>query len=68
MWGRVVADEGSVWRLDTGRVAKKATECAKWHWDVCSISDVKDGAKASRLHTTIKHSLMTTRIDSQQTS
>jgi len=32
VWGRVVADEGNVWRLHTGRIAKKETEGYYWNW------------------------------------
>jgi hypothetical protein len=31
-WGLVVGDEGAVWRLEAGRVAKKRTEGVKWNW------------------------------------
>mmetsp|Transcript_58589 Transcript_58589/g.181964 ORF Transcript_58589/g.181964 Transcript_58589/m.181964 type:complete len:344 (-) Transcript_58589:87-1118(-) len=33
VWGKVVADEGNNWKLESGRIAKKATEGAKWYWD-----------------------------------
>jgi len=32
VWGRVVADEYEVWRLHTGRIAKKETEGQRWNW------------------------------------
>lgn len=32
-WGRVVADEGHCWRLESGRIAKKETEGVRWWWD-----------------------------------
>jgi hypothetical protein len=32
LWGRVVADNGSCWQLESGRIAKKATEGMKWNW------------------------------------
>jgi hypothetical protein len=32
IWGRVVADEGHCWRLDSGRIAKKETEGWRWTW------------------------------------
>jgi len=32
VWGRVVADEYDVWRLHTGRIAKKETEGDRWNW------------------------------------
>ncbi|CAE8601890.1 unnamed protein product, partial [Polarella glacialis] len=32
VWGTVVADEGSSWKLDSGRIAKKQTEGDKWSW------------------------------------
>merc|ERR1712226_1696743 len=32
MWGRVIGDDGSCWRLHTGRIAKKDTEGVKWNW------------------------------------
>ena len=28
----VVADEGEVWRLDSGCIARKATAHVKWEW------------------------------------
>jgi hypothetical protein len=31
-WGEVIADEGNVWRLASGRIAKKRTEGSKWRW------------------------------------
>jgi nucleoredoxin len=31
-WGRVVADEPRVWRLQGGRVAKKRTHLVEWRW------------------------------------
>jgi len=34
LWGRVVADNGSCWQLESGRIAKKATEGARWNWDL----------------------------------
>jgi hypothetical protein len=35
-WGRVVADEGTCWRLESGRIAKKETEGIRWWWDEAS--------------------------------
>jgi len=32
VWGRVVGDNGSCWQLESGRIAKKATEGARWNW------------------------------------
>lgn len=32
LWGAVAGDEGGAWRLEGGRVAKKATEGSKWRW------------------------------------
>merc|ERR1712070_334498 len=32
VWGRVVADMGHCWRLHTGQIVKKQTECCKWNW------------------------------------
>merc|ERR1712072_168261 len=32
MWGRVVGDEYTCWRLHTGRIAKKDTEGYRWTW------------------------------------
>lgn len=32
VWGRVVGDNGNCWQLESGRVAKKATEGARWYW------------------------------------
>lgn len=34
LWGLVAGDEGGAWRLDGGRVAKKATEGSKWRWGI----------------------------------
>jgi hypothetical protein len=31
-WGQVTGDEGNVWRLASGRIAKKTTEGTKWRW------------------------------------
>jgi len=36
VWGKVVADEGTCWRLDSGRIAKKETEGVRWWWDETS--------------------------------
>lgn len=33
VWGKVVAEEGDVWKLESGRIAKKATQGQKWYWD-----------------------------------
>jgi len=33
LWGRVVADEPTCWRLDSGRIAKKETEGVRWQWE-----------------------------------
>lgn len=33
LWGRVVADGGRVWKLASGRSARKDTEGLKWSWD-----------------------------------
>lgn len=32
-WGRVVADEGTCWRLESDRIAKKENEGIRWWWD-----------------------------------
>eukprot|EP00746_Dinoflagellata_sp_MGD_P071961 gnl/MRDRNA2_/MRDRNA2_29250_c0_seq1.p1 gnl/MRDRNA2_/MRDRNA2_29250_c0~~gnl/MRDRNA2_/MRDRNA2_29250_c0_seq1.p1 ORF type:complete len:819 (+),score=103.74 gnl/MRDRNA2_/MRDRNA2_29250_c0_seq1:64-2457(+) len=32
VWGHVVCDEGSCWRLDSGRIAKKETHGVRWTW------------------------------------
>merc|ERR1712228_1142668 len=32
IWGRVVSDEITCWRLHTGRIAKKDTEGYRWNW------------------------------------
>lgn len=32
-WGRVIDDEGTCWRLESGRIAKKETEGVRWWWD-----------------------------------
>lgn len=33
LWGQVVAEEPTCWRLDSGRVAKKETEGYRWNWE-----------------------------------
>eukprot|EP00927_Polykrikos_kofoidii_P006837 TRINITY_DN12773_c0_g1_i2.p1 TRINITY_DN12773_c0_g1~~TRINITY_DN12773_c0_g1_i2.p1 ORF type:complete len:574 (-),score=80.93 TRINITY_DN12773_c0_g1_i2:190-1911(-) len=33
LWGRVVADAGRTWKLESGRSAKKGTQGMKWNWD-----------------------------------
>lgn len=33
LWGQVVAEEPTCWRLDSGRVAKKETEGFRWNWE-----------------------------------
>jgi len=33
LWGQVVDDEETCWRLDSGRIAKKDTEGSKWNWE-----------------------------------
>jgi hypothetical protein len=32
LWGRVVYDNGNCWQLESGRIAKKATEGVRWIW------------------------------------
>lgn len=32
-WGRVVSDTPDVWRLASGRIAKKKTEGIRWNWE-----------------------------------
>lgn len=32
VWGMVVADGGKIWKLESGRMAKKETEGARWKW------------------------------------
>jgi len=44
MWGRAVLEKGSVWQLEDGRIAKKATEGVKWTWSAASGTDVGVGA------------------------
>merc|ERR1711879_621172 len=41
-WGRVVADEGSCWRLASGRIAKKENEGYRWWWDDALQSEPED--------------------------
>merc|ERR1712107_215222 len=36
LWGRVVAEEPTCWRLDSGRIAKKETEGYRWAWEQVS--------------------------------
>eukprot|EP00930_Biecheleria_cincta_P001746 TRINITY_DN102849_c0_g1_i1.p1 TRINITY_DN102849_c0_g1~~TRINITY_DN102849_c0_g1_i1.p1 ORF type:complete len:2224 (+),score=519.81 TRINITY_DN102849_c0_g1_i1:62-6733(+) len=43
VWGKVVADEGSCWKLDSGRIAKKVTEGDKWKWADGYSSSKEDG-------------------------
>jgi len=33
LWGNVVAEEPTCWRLDSGRIAKKETEGCRWNWE-----------------------------------
>ena len=33
VWGVVVSDERTAWRLDSGRIAKKLSEGLKWTWN-----------------------------------
>jgi hypothetical protein len=57
IWGRVVADEGHCWRLDSGRIAKKETEGWRWSWhsapepacSTCSTNDNFEVAEKSDL-------------------
>ena len=32
VWGKVIAEEDTFYRLESGRIAKKTTEGKKWHW------------------------------------
>lgn len=43
-WGSVVADEGTVWKLDSGRIAKKQTEGDKWTWAGGATTKGDEGA------------------------
>lgn len=43
-WGTVVADEGTVWKLDSGRIAKKPTEGVKWTWAGGATTKGDEGA------------------------
>merc|ERR1712039_418324 len=45
IWGRVVADEGKHWKLEGGRIAKKATEGEKWDWDTVAKTASGVGAR-----------------------
>lgn len=38
VWGRVVSEEYSCWRLHSGRIAKKDTEGDRWNW--CTAEEV----------------------------
>merc|ERR1712048_1137845 len=37
-WGRVVGEERDCWRLSSGRIARKNTECLKWNWSAGEVS------------------------------
>jgi len=43
VWGRVVGEEGSCWRLHTGRIARKENEGWKWSW--CVSEEVSASAR-----------------------
>ncbi|CAE7497615.1 unnamed protein product [Symbiodinium natans] len=43
-WGTVVADDGRVWKLDSGRIAKKETEGDKWTWAGGATTKGEEGA------------------------
>ncbi|CAK9095801.1 unnamed protein product [Durusdinium trenchii] len=43
-WGTVVAAEGGVWKLDSGRIAKKHTEGDKWTWAGGATTKGDEGA------------------------
>lgn len=40
----MVADDASVWKLDTGRIAKKHTEGDKWTWAGGATTKGDEGA------------------------
>jgi len=49
VWGKVVADEGDVWRLASGRIARKENEGYRWNWSRgASRSDSKSGVRKAR--------------------
>jgi len=56
-WGRVVADEGHCWRLESGRMAKKETEGARWWWD-----ESKQGAPAPASSEKMVYSMLWCRV------
>merc|ERR1711953_1233757 len=43
VWGRVIGEEGSCWRLHTGRIARKENEGWKWSW--CVSEEVSASAR-----------------------
>jgi len=52
VWGRVVSEESDVWRLHSGRIARKATEGSKWRWSAteeCSANNREGTAEKSDL-------------------
>jgi len=51
-WGRVIAEESDVWRLHSGRIAKKSSEGWKWNWcatEECSAENREGTAENSDL-------------------
>lgn len=48
VWGKVVADGGHCWRLDSGRMAKKENESIKWWWDEESAGAAAAGCEVER--------------------
>ena len=52
VWGVAVRDEGSCYRLNSGRIAKKSTRGAKWRWlqdaDAAAVAAVAAVAAAAR--------------------
>jgi len=40
LWGKVVAEEPTCWRLDSGRIAKKETEGFRWNWEPLAQEEI----------------------------
>eukprot|EP00928_Gymnodinium_smaydae_P079100 TRINITY_DN63114_c0_g1_i1.p1 TRINITY_DN63114_c0_g1~~TRINITY_DN63114_c0_g1_i1.p1 ORF type:complete len:833 (-),score=94.21 TRINITY_DN63114_c0_g1_i1:453-2738(-) len=50
LWGLVVKDAGTAWKLECGRIAKKATEGIKWRWASVEADGFFDGATIDERH------------------
>jgi hypothetical protein len=45
-WGKVTGDSGGVWKLESGRTAKKSTEGQKWRWKGAAAVGAGTGPKS----------------------